>query len=434
MAYTINKSDGSILTELIDNSIDQTSTSITLIGKNVSNYGELFNENLVKILENFANTSAPNFPITGQLWFDTNQNRLKIYDGSGFKASSGPIVSDSPPTSPVQGDIWIDSKNNQVFFYDGIDSRILAGPIYTDAQGLSGFEVANVADVSGNIKTVLKTYVGETLIGIFSKEAFTPGTSIEGFSGSIIKGFTSSTLSDAKWDITATKADAIVDVTGALRTANSFVSTAASGGNTSMAATLTIQNTKPFIIGPSQNNEVSVTPSSFVLTSNSSKQNYKIQVRNGGTTTDALTIIPDVSTTAWYVGIMKSNPSSTLDVNGSFNVSGSATVGNNLRIDGNLTTTWITMTAAYSASPGDQIIADTTSGPFTITLPASPSIGTTVRIIDGSGSGFAANNLTIARNGNKINGLSSDLTVTTTGSAFGLVYTGANRGWAYDRS
>lgn len=85
MTYKINKTDGSLITEVIDSAIDQTATDITLIGKNVSGYGEFINENFVKILENFANTSQPNNPLAGQLWFDTSENRLKVYDGLGFK-------------------------------------------------------------------------------------------------------------------------------------------------------------------------------------------------------------------------------------------------------------------------------------------------------------------------------------------------------------
>ena len=54
MAYTINKTDGSILIQLGDSKVDQLSTDLTLIGKNVSNYGEVFNENLVHLLHFLA--------------------------------------------------------------------------------------------------------------------------------------------------------------------------------------------------------------------------------------------------------------------------------------------------------------------------------------------------------------------------------------------
>ena len=117
MAYKINKTDGSLLTEIVDSTIDQTASDLTLIGKNVSGFGEFINENFIKLLENFAATSSPNNPIAGQLWYDTSQNRLKVYDGAGFRQGSGPIVSGAVPSNLVQGDLWIDSSENQLYFY-----------------------------------------------------------------------------------------------------------------------------------------------------------------------------------------------------------------------------------------------------------------------------------------------------------------------------
>ena len=77
MAYTINKTDGSVVATITDGTIN-TSTSLTLIGKSYSGFGELLNENLVKILENSASTSAPSAPLKGELWFDTNTGQLKV--------------------------------------------------------------------------------------------------------------------------------------------------------------------------------------------------------------------------------------------------------------------------------------------------------------------------------------------------------------------
>ena len=65
MAYQINKTDGTLLVQLVDGSIDTATTDITLIGRNYSGFGESINENFVKMLENFANTAAPSNPLTG---------------------------------------------------------------------------------------------------------------------------------------------------------------------------------------------------------------------------------------------------------------------------------------------------------------------------------------------------------------------------------
>ena len=98
MAYTINKTDGSILATVTDGTIDTTSSNITLIGKSYSGWGESLNENLVRILENSASTSAPTTPLRGQLWFDVNTGGLKVYNGSEFEPAGGAQPSASIPT------------------------------------------------------------------------------------------------------------------------------------------------------------------------------------------------------------------------------------------------------------------------------------------------------------------------------------------------
>ena len=70
MSYRINRTDGELLVDLTDGIIDNTTTNLTLIGKNYQGFGELVNENFVKLLENFASTTQPTNPMTGQLWYD----------------------------------------------------------------------------------------------------------------------------------------------------------------------------------------------------------------------------------------------------------------------------------------------------------------------------------------------------------------------------
>jgi len=89
---------------------------------------------------------------------------------------------------------------------------------------------------------------------------------------------------------------------------------------------------------------------------------------------------------------------------------------------------WLTKTGTYTAFAGDKIFVNTSSGAFTITLPASPSAGDEVRFLDLANT-FDTNNLTVARNSEKIDGATSDLTVATEGAAFALVYSGSTYGW-----
>ena len=158
MAYQINKTDGTLLVQLVDGSIDTATTDITLIGRNYSGFGESINENFVKMLENFANTAAPSNPLTGQLWWDKSESRLKIWNGTAFTSAGGPIVSSSQPTM-VAGDIWIDNLNNQMYFYDGSDLE-LAGPLYTSTQKRSGFKVETLQDSQNLDRVIIKFFLG----------------------------------------------------------------------------------------------------------------------------------------------------------------------------------------------------------------------------------------------------------------------------------
>jgi hypothetical protein len=89
---------------------------------------------------------------------------------------------------------------------------------------------------------------------------------------------------------------------------------------------------------------------------------------------------------------------------------------------------WTTKTANYTAVNNDRIFADTTSAAFEITLPASPAVGDSVRIIDVSGT-FGTNNLTVNRNSSKIMGLNENMILSTNFEAKGFVYSGSASGW-----
>ena len=78
MAYQINKTDGTIVSTVADGQIDNISTDITLIGKNYSGFGEVLNENFIKILENFANVTAPTAPLKGRFGLTAQNQNLKF--------------------------------------------------------------------------------------------------------------------------------------------------------------------------------------------------------------------------------------------------------------------------------------------------------------------------------------------------------------------
>lgn len=250
MSYRINKTDGSLLVDLIDGTINTESSDITLIGRNYKGFGELINENFVKILENFASTSAPANPLRGQLWYDTSENRLKVYNGSEF-TTNGIIVSSTQPNLTA-GDIWIDSLNNQMRFFDGTD-LVLVGPVYTNDQGVSGFVTESKLDTQNQTRTIIKFFVGNTLLGVWSNAEFTPVTSqliSELISGSnptgiIYQGF-NTTNQAYKYRGIATKAESLIDGLGNTILADSFLRADA---NDTTTGSLKIQNNSGLTLG-----------------------------------------------------------------------------------------------------------------------------------------------------------------------------------------
>jgi hypothetical protein len=95
MSYTISLSNGQSLfgaTGLPDGTIDTTSTSLALVGKNYPGYGVFLNSNLVHLVENFANSTAPTAALPGQIWFDSANKALKVNVASAVGTASWKVL------------------------------------------------------------------------------------------------------------------------------------------------------------------------------------------------------------------------------------------------------------------------------------------------------------------------------------------------------
>jgi hypothetical protein len=115
-----------------------------------------------------------------------------------------------------------------------------------------------------------------------------------------------------------------------------------------------------------------------------------------------------------------------VDIDGAVDMASTLTVAE--AINGALKR-WTVKTSAYTAVAGDRLLADTaTTAAFTITLPSSPAVGDEIHILD-SAANFDSANLTVGRNGKKIQGLSADLTLTTENTGIGLVFMSDTYGW-----
>ena len=336
MAYKLNKTNGSLLVDLIDGTIDINSTSLTLVGRNYTGYGEAFNENFIKLLENFSNSNSPSNPILGQLWWDTGEARLKVYEGTVFKAVGGPFVQKEQPNM-VAGDLWMDNVNNQLYFYDGTDLT-LAGPIYKTGQGETGFRIESVLDTQDRSRTLASLYLGNgtdgttSRVAVISNVEFTPavGYTINGITGNIKKGINIIDKDNFILEGTSDAAKALIKADGTKVGADNFVS--ATTDNV-VTGSLTVSNSAGITIGPNANQVNSILGNAFVTANQQLDENYIIKVTStaaGSQQVDAVFI----DAANQRIGIFDNTPEYTLDVTGDIRVTGNLIVeGSSASID-----------------------------------------------------------------------------------------------------
>ena len=193
MSYTINLTNGTIFATIADGTIN-TASSMVLVGKNYAGYGEFLDENFIHLLENGSNTTAPGAPLTGQLWWDSANNLMKVYNGSTFKTISSATAQSTAPTNNVTGDLWYDTVNAQLKVWTGT-AFLLVGPAFTSGQGITGAIADTITDNVSVSHVVIKLYVEDDVVGIVSKDAaFTPQAAISGFPNTIRPGIQLSTL------------------------------------------------------------------------------------------------------------------------------------------------------------------------------------------------------------------------------------------------
>ena len=203
MPYTINRYNGTELTVLEDGTINST-TSLNLIGKNYFGYGEVQNENFVFLLENFANNSAPNRPIAGQLWFDTESKTVNVYDGQAWISTTKAIVSPSAPTNVDNGTFWFNSSSNVLSVRNGSQWSFI-GPDNVPGFGITRAVSSILYDIDNNPHPVILFNVDGTTIAIASSTAFALRVSslIPGFS-TLVDGITVAATSKIKSNLEGT--------------------------------------------------------------------------------------------------------------------------------------------------------------------------------------------------------------------------------------
>ena len=339
MAYQINKTDGTIVATVADGQVDQLSTNLTLIGKNYSGFGEVLNENFIKLLENFSSVAAPERPIRGQIWFDTSENKLKVYNGADFIPVSSATISSTQPDTLSIGDLWWDDTGEQLYFFDG-ENPVLIGPAYSSVQGLSGLKVESILDTLNQTRVITYLYNNGILLGIFSKDSFTPKVEIIGFNGSIQPGFNAGTLAGIKFNVTCTNAEQLGGAP-AVTYIRRDTSNAIDGQ-------LRITTDLGIVVGSAGQMNLYVTAGDIFMSNAAADKNLILNVRKGINQENSLVIDAASRSVTFYEGFLDST----------------VIAGGNLVVTGNLTvegTTTTLNTSTVEVEDKNIVIANVTS-------------------------------------------------------------------------
>jgi microcystin-dependent protein len=322
MSYTIDFTDkaynGSITVE------DQTVNAekdIKFVGKNYTGYAKIIAENFLHLLENFSADIAPNNPVTGQLWYDSDINatepqpQLKVYDGTTWqpagsvkKAASAPLSSAS-----VVGDLWTDTANQQLYLWTG-SSWLLVGPQFSEGT-LTGPKVEQVIDTFNATHNIILFYVSDTPIAIFARESFIPKLSIDGFSeikkGINLRDFNFvSNKTSTDFRITGTSTDS--DRLGGILSSNYIRNDINSITN----GTISIRNDGGVVFGSALTSSLSNNVNGeTVLYNKTEGSRIFLRVNDSGQGNDTITI------SGRNVGINKTNPVYSIDVDGTARIS-----------------------------------------------------------------------------------------------------------------
>jgi len=325
MAYTVNKTNSATSPNqyTVQDGVLNTQTDLNFVGKGYAGYGEIIAENFLHLMENFANTSAPTKPITGQLWWDSTNNKLQVYNGTSFQTAGGSAPYQSTaPNNLAAGDIWIDSSTGQMYYYSGTSSVLVGPPSSTGTT--SGFTFDAILDSADASQNVTKLFNDGNLIAIISEDTFTPKTSLSGFA-TIKKGITLTTaIADVKFQGTATDSDAL----GGVAAANFLRSNA----NDTTTGTLGVVNDSGFTVGADSDLSLTVDGTGAIISNTVQDTDITFKVNDGGSTTTVMTIDGAES----RVGIGTTTPTAKLEVNGTIKATSLETsvTGN---VTGNLT-------------------------------------------------------------------------------------------------
>jgi len=334
MPYIVNFTDKDNKTPItVFDNTSSTDTSLIFPGRNVTGYGQIIAENFLHLLENFASSTQPVNPTEGQLWYDSENGVLMLWDNTNWKAASNIQKSPTEPsveTSKV-GELWVDTTNQQLRIYSGT-RWILVGPSESSIDGLRyGPAIEKIADSDNTDRTILTFYIADVPVIIFSKDSFTPKISISGFplikSGININVPVGSTEIDQfvggflpKFYGTALNADALNVVGEALPVeANKFLRS--NTINTTEYA-FNVRNNSGITLGLDGTFNLSTSTTAAKIYNSASGSSLDFQVNRNGIASTIVRILDN------KVGINKASPEEALDVDGNIVTNGTLSVTN----------------------------------------------------------------------------------------------------------
>lgn len=368
MSYTITLTDGNVFATINDGTIN-TSSSMTLVGRNYAGYGQFLDNNFIHLLENSSNTTPPSAPLTGQLWWDSGSGLLKIYNGSTFKTVSAATASSSAPSgsTSVVGDLWFNTVNSQLNVYTG-SAWLLVGPQSTSGQGTSGAIVSTITDNINVNHVVVQFWVNNLIVGMVSKDApFVPSASVPGGWGiqTISPGITLATVVNGQTPLfngTATVAQTLLGYN-----ANAFMRTNA---NTSTTGTLSVLNNTGLFVGQNNDFRAGVSGTAVTLQNQTNNGNLNIRVNVNNVPTNAIQI--DGSTGVVNIPSLNFSAFGNITVNNILAGAGNA-LGNIGNSTGYFNTIFAQATSAQYADVAERFEADEIYLPGTVVELGGPA-------------------------------------------------------------
>jgi len=336
MPYIVNFTDRDNKSPItVFDNTSSNDTSLTFPGRNVTGYGQIIAENFLSLLENFASASQPVNPVEGQLWYDTTNGVLQLYDNTSWKAASniqkGP-TEPSVETSKV-GELWVDTTNQQLRIYTG--SRwLLVGPSESSIDGKRyGPAVEKIVDQDNFDKNVLTFYIADTPVVILSRDSFTPKIEIKGFD-QIKSGLNIATPANAAEEAefstiflggalpkligTAKNADAL-NIGGTEVAAGKFLR---SDTTNTTEQGFNVRSNTGITIGLDGNFQLTTSATSSKIYNSAAGSSIDLQINRNGIPDTILRVIDD------KVGINIAAPNNALDVGGDIGLTGSIILSN----------------------------------------------------------------------------------------------------------